>query len=165
MAHLKKYELDQMIREIVEEQKPLLGICLGLQLLFQESEESPGIEGLGILPGRIRKIPAAAGLKIPHIGWNSLQLKNQGRLFEGVSDGAYVYFVHSYYLVAKEEHMVKATTQYGVISMLPWRRAMFLHASSIRRKAVVWGFRYLGILQAYRSTGTCLPSVLSHVWM
>jgi glutamine amidotransferase len=114
MEHLKKYELDQMIREIVEEQKPLLGICLGLQLLFQESEESPGIEGLGILPGRIRKIPAAAGLKIPHIGWNSLQLKNQGRLFEGVSDGAYVYFVHSYYLVAKEEHMVKATTQYGV---------------------------------------------------
>ncbi|MGN0484432.1 MAG: imidazole glycerol phosphate synthase subunit HisH [Lachnospiraceae bacterium] len=113
MANLKKYELDQVIREVVEKDTPMLGICLGLQLLFEESEESPGVEGLGLLKGRILRIPDKEGLKIPHIGWNSLEFQNNGRLFQNMPKETYVYFVHSYYLQAEEESIVKATTEYS----------------------------------------------------
>ena len=113
MAHLKKYELDRAIREVVAEKKPFLGICLGLQLLFEASQETEGVEGLGILKGQCLRIPETEGLKIPHIGWNSLDFQNNGRLFEGFDQETYVYFVHSYYLKAREEQIVKATTEYG----------------------------------------------------
>ncbi|MDD6217440.1 MAG: imidazole glycerol phosphate synthase subunit HisH [Roseburia sp.] len=113
MAHLKKYELDKVIREVTEMGKPFLGICLGLQLLFEGSEESEGVEGLHLLEGTIKKIPDKEGLKIPHVGWNSLTLQHNGRLFEGIGQDAYVYFVHSYYLQAKNEEIVKATTEYS----------------------------------------------------
>ncbi len=114
MDHLKKYELDKAIYEFVETGKPFLGICLGLQLLFSGSEESSGVEGLGILEGDIVKIPSVDNLKIPHIGWNSLELTNNGKLFKDIKDGSYVYFVHSYYLKAKQEQIVKASCEYGV---------------------------------------------------
>lgn len=114
MENLKKYELDKVIKEVVEKKTPFLGICLGLQLLFEGSEESSGVEGLHILDGEIVKIPEAPGLKIPHIGWNSLQLQNDGRLFQGIPQEAFVYFVHSFYLKAREESIVKAVTEYGV---------------------------------------------------
>ena len=113
MANLKQLGLDKVIREVAEKQIPFLGICLGLQLLFESSEESPGGEGLGILKGKIVRIPDYEGLKIPHIGWNSLTLENQGRLFEGISGEPYVYFVHSYYLQAEEPEIVKASTEYS----------------------------------------------------
>ena len=99
---------------MVAEKKPFLGICLGLQLLYESSEETPGVEGLGILKGKILKIPEQEGLKIPHMGWNSLHLQNDGRLFRGIEQNPYVYFVHSYYLKAGEEETVKATTEYSV---------------------------------------------------
>lgn len=114
MGNLKRKGLDKVIYQVVEKKTPFLGICLGLQLLFERSEESPGVEGLGILPGEIVRIPAGEGLKIPHIGWNSLHLENNGRLFQGIDEQAYVYFVHSFYLKAKEEECVKASTEYGV---------------------------------------------------
>ena len=113
MANLKRLELDKVIRELNEKQTPFLGICLGLQLLFESSEESPGVEGLGLLKGQIRRIPDKKGLKIPHIGWNSLDFHNNGRLFAGMEDHPYVYFVHSYYLHAEEPEIVKATTDYS----------------------------------------------------
>lgn len=113
MEQLKKYELDKVIREVAEQNKPLLGICLGLQLLFESSEESPGVEGLHILDGQVLRIPDKEGLKIPHIGWNSLSYPNQGRLFAGIPEDAYVYFVHSYYLKAADPSIVCATTEYG----------------------------------------------------
>lgn len=113
MENLKRRELDQVIHQVVERGTPFLGICLGLQLLFERSDEAPGIEGLGILPGEILRIPAAEGLKIPHVGWNSLHLENNGRLFKNIEEQAYVYFVHSYYLKAEEESCVKASTEYG----------------------------------------------------
>ena len=113
MQNLHTYGLVPVINKIVEEKKPFLGICLGLQLLFESSEESPGVEGLGLLKGKIVKIPPSPGLKIPHMGWNSLHLQNQGRLFEGIPEQTYVYFVHSYYLQAQEPEIVKATTQYS----------------------------------------------------
>lgn len=114
MDNLKRYELDKVIHEVCEKKVPFLGICLGLQLMFEGSEESEGVEGLGLLEGKIVRIPDTYGLKIPHIGWNSLHLQNSGRLFQDVPMDAYVYFVHSYYLQAKHEEIVKATTEYGV---------------------------------------------------
>lgn len=113
MEQLKKYELDKVIREVTAQGKPFLGICLGLQLLFEGSDESQGVEGLHILDGQVLRIPDAPGLKIPHIGWNSLELANDGRIFQGIENGAYVYFVHSYYLKAANEQIVKATTEYS----------------------------------------------------
>lgn len=113
MSQLKKYELDKVVHEVAEKHTPLLGICLGLQLFFEGSEESEGVEGLGLLKGSVVRFSDEHGLKIPHIGWNSLELMNDGRLFRGIPNGSYVYFVHSYYLKAGDEHIVKATTTYG----------------------------------------------------
>lgn len=113
MRELRRYELDKVIREVSAGGKPFLGICLGLQLLFSGSEENPEAEGLGILEGRILRIPDAEGLKIPHIGWNSLALQNHGRLFAGIGENPYVYFVHSYYLKAEDEGIVTASTEYS----------------------------------------------------
>ena len=114
MEHLKHYELDRAIKEVVAMDKPFLGICLGLQLLFESSDETPGVEGLGILRGNILRIPEEEGLKIPHIGWNSLEFPREGRLFQDLPADPYVYFVHSYYLQAQEPQIVTATCEYGV---------------------------------------------------
>lgn len=113
MGKLREYGLDKVIHEVVDKGTPFLGICLGLQLLFERSEESPGVEGLSILKGEILRIPDCEGLKIPHMGWNSLELQNSGRLFRGISGNPYVYFVHSYYLKAEEPEIVKASTWYS----------------------------------------------------
>lgn len=113
--NLRKYGLDKVIHEVVKRQIPLLGICLGLQLLFERSDETPGVEGLGVLKGEILRIPEQEGLKIPHMGWNSLKLQNNGRLFQGLEEDPYVYFVHSYYLKAEDESIVKATTEYSTL--------------------------------------------------
>jgi glutamine amidotransferase len=119
MEKLKSYGLVEVINEVVKNNTPFLGICLGLQLLFESSEETPGVEGLGILKGKIVKIPDNKGLKVPQIGWNSLKYPNKGRLFKGIKEDSYVYFVHSYYLQADEPEIVTATTEY----------ATFIHAS------------------------------------
>lgn len=113
MKNLEQRGLVPVIHKVVEQGTPFLGICLGLQLLFERSDETPGVKGLGILKGEILRIPPAEGLKIPHMGWNSLHLENCGRLFEGIQEQSYVYFVHSYYLKAEEETIVKASTEYG----------------------------------------------------
>lgn len=113
MDQIKKYDLDKVISEVVDRKIPFLGICLGLQLLFEGSEESQGVEGLHVLDGKILRIPDKEGLKIPHIGWNSLELRNNGRLFAGLKENPFVYFVHSYYLHAEDENIVKASCDYS----------------------------------------------------
>lgn len=113
MEHLKQRKLTEVIRQVIEKGTPFLGICLGLQLLFERSDEAPGVEGLGILPGEILKLPPKEGFKIPHMGWNSLHLEHEGRLFQGIPEQSYVYFVHSYYLKAREEEIVKASAEYS----------------------------------------------------
>ncbi len=113
MDRLHQYGLVEVIRQVAAGGKPFLGICLGLQLLFESSEESEGVEGLGILKGKILRIPDCPGLKIPHMGWNSLKIRPDSRLFAGIAQGAYVYFVHSYYLKAEDEDQVAAATQYS----------------------------------------------------
>ena len=115
MEKLRTYELDKVIQEVVAQNTPFLGICLGLQLLFESSEESEGVEGLGILKGKVVRLPEENNLKIPHIGWNSLKYPNPGRLFAGIGEDSYVYFVHSYYLQAKDPSIVTATTEYGTL--------------------------------------------------
>lgn len=113
MARLNQYGLVDVIHQIVDRGTPFLGICLGLQLMFEHSDESEGVKGLGLLKGEILKIPDKEGLKIPHMGWNSLKIREGSRLFAGVEDGAYVYFVHSYYLKAADEAIVAASTEYS----------------------------------------------------
>ena len=115
MKRLYAMGLVEVIRQVAERGTPFLGICLGLQLLFEKSEESPGVPGLGLLQGEILRLPELPGLKVPHIGWNSLKYPNPGRLFRGIPEDSYVYFVHSYYLKAQDEGIVTATTEYGTL--------------------------------------------------
>ena len=113
MTRLRASGLDKVIYEVVEHKIPLLGICLGLQLFFDSSEESPGVPGLSLLKGRILRIPDKAGLKIPHMGWNSIKISKKSRLFKDIPDDSYVYFVHSYYLSAEDTEDVAAVTHYS----------------------------------------------------
>ena len=114
MGKMHQYGLVEVLREIAAKGTPLLGICLGLQLFFESSEETPGVEGLGLLPGKIVRIPDKEGFKVLHMGWNSIQINPASRLLKGIEEGAYVYFVHSYYLQAENEADVAATTDYVV---------------------------------------------------
>ena len=115
MKRLHAMGLVEVIRQAADRGTPFLGICLGLQLLFEKSEESPGVPGLGLLRGEILRLPELPGLKVPHIGWNSLKYPNPGRLFRGIPEDSYVDFVHSYYLKAQDEGIVTATTEYGTL--------------------------------------------------
>lgn len=113
MEKIRHYGLEETIHEVVEKNIPFLGICLGLQLMFESSDEGPGVKGLGLLPGKILRIPKSGDLKIPHMGWNNIKVKEGSRLFKGLPDNPYVYFVHSYYLHAEEPEIVKAVTDYS----------------------------------------------------
>lgn len=113
MSAMTKSGLDQVVRRCAKEGKPLLGICLGLQLLFEKSEETPGVPGLGVFHGEFVRIPEKPGLKIPHIGWNDLTFSKESRIFEGIGTHPYVYFVHSYYLKTPTPEIVSAYTEYG----------------------------------------------------
>jgi len=115
MNKLHQYNLIEVIKEVVSNNTPLLGICLGLQLLFERSDECDGVEGLSVLKGEILRIPDCEGLKIPHMGWNSLSIKPGAKLFKGIPEQSYVYFVHSYYLKAQEDKDVAATTHYSTL--------------------------------------------------
>ncbi len=115
MEKIRSYGLDKVIYEVVDKKIPFLGICLGLQLLFEKSDETPGVKGLGILPGEVLRIPDKEGLKIPHMGWNSIKIKEGARLFKDIPQDSYVYFVHSYYLKAGREEDVVATTEYSTL--------------------------------------------------
>ena len=114
MGKLRQYGLVDVIHRVTDQGTPFLGICLGLQLLFERSGESEGVPGLGILPGEIVKFPDTPGLKVPHMGWNCLDLRPEAKLFKGLASGEYVYFVHSYYLKAENEGDVAASSVYGV---------------------------------------------------
>ncbi len=111
---LRSSGLEEAVKAFALSKKPFLGICLGLHLLFERSEESPEAKGLGLLKGEIKRFPNDLGLKIPHIGWNSIDIKNGGKLFSDVPQNSYVYFVHSYYLNAENENEVGTQTNYGI---------------------------------------------------
>lgn len=113
MKKLEKFHLINVIDDVIHNGTPFLGICLGLQLLFQRSEECPGVDGLGVLEGEVLRIPQVPELKIPNIAWNSLDFCANGKLFGGLEAHPFVYFVHSYYVKAAEPSIVKATIEYG----------------------------------------------------
>ena len=114
MDNMNKNGITETVREFINTKKPFLGICLGLQLLFPASEESQGVKGIDIFKGTVTKIPDGEGLKIPHMGWNSIKLLKKDGIFKGIKDNSYVYFVHSYYLNAENKDIVAAQTEYGV---------------------------------------------------
>lgn len=115
MDTMTKRGIKDTIIEYTNSGKPFLGICLGLQLLFPESEETPGVKGLDIFKGTITKIPNQnRTLKIPHMGWNNISIKQKNGIFKDIEGEPYVYFVHSFYLKAQDKDIVAATTQYGV---------------------------------------------------
>ena len=151
MERLHQYGLVDVIREAVKNGTPLLGICLGLQLLFERSDESDGVKGLGILKGQILKIPDSPCLKIPHMGWNSLHLQNSGRLFKDIPENTYVYFVHSYYLQAEEEEIVKATTQYSTCIHASVEKGNVFACQFHPEKSSRWGLKILENFAALES--------------
>ena len=155
MEKLEKFQLVDVIREVARKGTPLLGICLGLQLLFESSEEGPGVSGLGILPGRIVAFPQKEGFKIPHMGWNSLKMKPRATLFRGVEEESYVYFVHSYYLEAAELEDVAATTDYITTVHASVERGNVFGCQFHPEKSGDVGLR---ILKNFCEVGsTCLP--------
>ena len=112
MSHLEQHGLVDVIKQVIVRQTPFLGICLGMQLLFTESEEAPGVKGLAIFPGKVKKI-IVPGYKVPHMGWNNLEFGATSPLFTGLADQSYVYFVHSYHAVPEDPKLVTAVTPYG----------------------------------------------------
>ncbi len=147
MKSLERSGLTEVLREIVRRKIPLLGICLGLQLFFDRSEESPGVPGLSLLPGEIRRIPQVetdgSSLKIPHMGWNNLTFPKESRLFAGIPEGVYVYFVHSYYLYTEKTEIAAARTHYGadIVASVEWENifACQFHPE----KSGKWGLKIL----------------------
>lgn len=115
MKRIRSYDLEGVIKEIAGKGVPFLGICLGLQLMFDESEESPGVKGLSLLPGKIVKFTKTDDIKVPQIGWNSLSFPKKSKLFSGIEEDSYVYFVHSYYLEAENKDDVAARSDYGIV--------------------------------------------------
>lgn len=112
MGKLNEYGLVEVIKEVVKRKIPFLGICLGYQLMFEESEESPGVKGLGIFKGKCVKFPTDMGMKVPQIGWNSLSFPKETKIFKDLNEGDFVYFVHSYHVVSEDESIVAATSDY-----------------------------------------------------
>lgn len=116
VKNLNEYNLVNTIKDYIAEDKPFLGICLGLQVLFEESEESPGVEGLGIVKGRVIKFrfPGDSNLKVPHMGWNQIKILKNSDILNGIEPGSWFYFVHSYYAVPQDESLKAVTAFYGI---------------------------------------------------
>ena len=114
MENLRAAGLERAVRDAADSGRPFLGICVGMQILFEESEEFGAVAGLGILPGRVRRFePGRERLKIPHMGWNTVEFRRRPEILTGIGDGSYVYFVHSYYVDTDEDDIVATTTPYG----------------------------------------------------
>jgi glutamine amidotransferase len=113
MEELEKRKLVPVIKKLVRNKKPLLGICLGMQLFFERSDEAGKKMGLGLLKGRVTRFREKPDLKVPHMGWNQIKIKNNAALFKGIEDDSFVYFCHSYYPVPKDKAIVAATCDYG----------------------------------------------------
>lgn len=112
LAELEKQNLIPVIKEAIKSNKPFLGICLGMQILFEKSEEAPGVKGLGLLKGSVKKFENKKGFKVPHMGWNQLDINNDCLILKGVPGGSFVYFCHSYYVDPEDSNVIAAKCSY-----------------------------------------------------
>lgn len=148
MNELKRRRLVAPIQDAIEEEKPFLGLCLGLQLLFEASEEDPGVKGLAVLEGRVRKLSAGKGLKVPHMGWNGIEKvksrENGDSLLKGIPAGAFMYFVHSYYADPQEKQVIAAWTVYGCdFPSVLWNGRKLWATQFHPEKSQKWGLKIL----------------------
>lgn len=143
MANVERYGLAEPIRTAIQSGKPFLGICLGLQLLFTESEEYGTHKGLGIIPGRVRPFEIDPTLKVPHMGWNQVNIQRPCPLFEGITDGDHWYFVHSYFVDPVDRRIAATTTTYGVpfVSSIWWNNVVACQFHPEKSQAV--GLRFI----------------------
>ena len=144
--NLRNTGMVEAVQEVVRRKRPLLGICLGMQLLFTESEENGRHRGLELIPGRVVRFPQAN--KIPHMGWNQVRLEGDSPLFSGVADKSYFYFVHSYYCDPGEPVTI-GTCSYGLDLPVQFKKETCWGVSSTRRSQAAWACRSSGI------SGTC----------
>ncbi len=144
MDSIRSRGLEDTIKRAADGSKPFLGICLGLQLLFEESAESPNVKGLGVFDGSITLIPKNSGLKVPHMGWNSLDIQQKSGIFDGIGDGTYFYFVHSYYLGNADSSVVAATTEYGTTIQCAVQRGKVAATQFHPEKSGKAGLKLLG---------------------
>lgn len=114
IKNIRELGIDKTLEEVVKCNTPLLGVCLGYQLLFSESDEDGLHQGLDLIKGRVEKLQLPAEYKVPHMGWNSIEIKPQSRLLAGIPSGSYFYFVHSYHVVPEDYEVMAATTDYGI---------------------------------------------------
>lgn len=143
MANLEGARLVDPVVAAIEEGKPFLGICLGMQLLLAVSEEFGVHEGLGIIPGKVVRFPADRGLKIPHMGWNRVHFTGPNPLFRGIPDGSYFYFVHSYYAAPDGSEVVAGWTDYGVRFCSALSRGNIFACQFHPEKSQRWGLKIL----------------------
>jgi glutamine amidotransferase len=143
MTNVEQYGLVDSIHAAVQSGKPFLGICLGLQLLFSESEEFGVHKGLGIIPGKVKRFPVDPGLKVPHMGWNEVRYRTDCALFDGIADGAYWYFVHSYYVEPADRAVTATTTAYGTDFVSAIRRDNIIACQFHPEKSQAVGLRFM----------------------
>lgn len=144
MGELKKRRLIAPILDAITEERPFFGLCLGLQLLFESSDEAPGVRGLSILPGKVKRFPREKGLKVPHMGWNQLEIARRNPLLAGIPDGAFMYFVHSFYAVPGDRSLVAARTGYGrMFPSVVWDGGRIWATQFHPEKSQKWGLRIL----------------------
>jgi len=126
MRNLEKYGLVDCLHRFIESGRPYLGICLGLEVLFTESEEFGAQKGLNLIKGRVTRFPPLKGLKVPHMGWNTIKKRKESPLFSSIKDESYFYFVHSYYVIPEDKDVIATTTEYGVeFTSSVWKENIF----------------------------------------
>lgn len=152
MRGLEAAGLAGVVGEVVRADRPFLGICIGMQLLFEESEESPGVRGLGLLRGRIVRFPPRPGLKVPQMGWNQLRIAERPPVLAGIADGSWVYFAHSYYPLPADPALVATWTSYGVeYASSVWRGRLFagvFHPEKSQRVGLAMFRNFLRVVEA-----------------
>lgn len=153
MGEINRRGMAEAIKKTARGGKPFLGICVGMQLFFDESEENPGVTGLGLIPGKVVRFSGENGLKVPHMGWNQIKTVKESRILGGLPDGAYMYFVHSYCALADKREYVSATSEYGMVFDAAVEDGMLFGVQFHPEKSGALGLEILGRFAALSGGG------------